>query len=116
VTDDAWANFIAQLDPTSLERERMRVHGDLDAERPGGRQDHEMRFAHDYLRDQRNARADTDRARIRHERDEADADRAIWHQKLRRRITDEELEAAIANYQQQNEAAHAAYRNRRTAA
>ncbi len=31
------ANFIASIDPVALERERMRVHGNLEHERPGSR-------------------------------------------------------------------------------
>ena len=53
MSDDAWANFIASINPAQLEQERMRVHGDLDHERPGSREDHEMRFAHDWLKQQR---------------------------------------------------------------
>lgn len=53
MTDDAWANFIASIDPVALEHERMRVHGNLEHERPGSRQDHEMRAAHEWLKQDR---------------------------------------------------------------
>ena len=101
MTDDAWANFIAQLDPAALERERMAVHGDLDSERPGSRQDHEMRFAHDYVREDYWARARGDVQTRAAELQRADADRAIKAQQ------DEEIEAAIRSYSQRHAAAAA---------
>lgn len=51
--DDAWANFVASINPVELETERMRVHADLDHERPGSRWDHEMRAAHAWLKNER---------------------------------------------------------------
>jgi hypothetical protein len=105
---DAWANFIAQLDPIALERERMAVHGDLDAERPGSRQDHEMRFAHEYVRrdfwERMRGEVQSRTAALQR----ADADRAIKAQQ------DEEIEAAIRSYSER-QAAKAAH-ERRTAA
>lgn len=102
MTDDAWANFVAQLDPAALERERMRVHGDLDAERPGGRQDHEMRFAHKYVRRDFWARmrgeVQSRCAALQRE----DADRAIAVRQ------EADIEAAIRSYSQRHHERHAA--------
>lgn len=47
--DAAWGNFVASLDPVALQREHAGP-GDLEAERPWSREDHEMRFAHDHVR------------------------------------------------------------------
>ena len=105
---DAWANFVAQLDPAALERERMAVHGDLDAERPGSRQDHEMRFAHEYVRRDFWARMRGEVQSRSAAVQRADADRAIAaHQEA-------EIEAAIRSYSER-QAAKAAH-ERRTAA
>jgi hypothetical protein len=46
----AWDLFTADIDPVQLERERMRVLGSLNKERPGSRQDHEVRWAHELRR------------------------------------------------------------------
>lgn len=110
--DDAWANFLAQLNPAALEQERMRVHGDLDRERPGSREDHEMRFAHDFIRAERSLlETETEEARQeRHEaKQNADADREI-HARGYDRIADNEhqLEAAIRSYSQRHHERHAA--------
>lgn len=98
-----WENFIASLDPTVVESERMRIHGDLTDERPGSRADHEMRRAHDYLRHLASIEARTTRedaiARIQ----EADADREIA-----RRRTSNDIEAAIRSYSQRHNERHAA--------
>jgi hypothetical protein len=101
VTGDAWANFIASLDSATLEAERMRVHGDLDAERPGSRQDHETRFAHDYVRrdfwERMRGAAELRSARRQLE----DADREIHARGFDRVVPaedDNEIEAAIARY------------------
>jgi len=42
----AWENFVAAIDVAQLERERMRVLGSLNRERPGSRQEHEVMWAH----------------------------------------------------------------------
>jgi len=63
----AWQQFVDQLDPAELERERMRVLGDLQAERFGSRQHHETMHAHDYVAEQ--ARQDR---RARESRDALD--------------------------------------------
>lgn len=101
--DDAWANFVAQLEPDALEQERMRVHGDLDSERPGSRQDHEMRFAHDYVRAELALlESETERERqARHDaKQNADADREIRARGYDQfdDTEDSEIEAAIARY------------------
>lgn len=113
--DDAWTNFVASLEPAGLERERMRVHGNLDAERPGSRQDHEMRFAHDYIRFQvavlQAEDDDARQARIAGTQN-ADADREI-HARGYDRIEDtneHDIESAIRSYSQR-QAARAAERN-----
>ena len=105
---DAWTNFIAQLDPAALERERMAVHGDLDTERPGSRQDHEMRFAHEYVRRDFWQRMRGEVQSLSAAVQRADADRAIAAQQ------DEEIEAAIRSYSKRQAAAAA--HERRTAA
>lgn len=102
MTDDAWANFIAQLDPAALEAERMRVHGDLDVERPGSRQDHEMRFAHEYVRRDFWARARGDVHSRAAELQRAATERAIRAQQ------NEDIEAAIRSYSQRHNERHAA--------
>jgi hypothetical protein len=98
-----WEHFIAGLTPALLERERARVHGDLEQERVGSRADLEMRFAHDYVRFQVAARqaetTEARRARIRRVQ-EADADRFIAQR--------EAIEAAIRSYSQQHNERHAA--------
>lgn len=48
----AWDQFVASLDAAELERERMRVLGDLSAERWGSRQHHENVHAHEYMAEQ----------------------------------------------------------------
>lgn len=48
-----WEQFVAGLTPALLERERSRVHGDLEQERFGSRADLEMRVAHDWLKNER---------------------------------------------------------------
>lgn len=98
---DAWSNFVAQLDPAALERERMAVHGDLDAERPGSRQDHEMRFAHEYVRRDFWARMRGEVQSRSAAVQRADADRAI------RARQEAEIEAAIRSYSQRQAAAAA---------
>ncbi|MDT0211218.1 hypothetical protein [Curtobacterium sp. BRD11] len=96
MSDDAWANFIASIDPVTLEQERMRVHGNLEHERPGSRQDHEMRHAHDWLKRERQRGAvDEDMAGETHRIQTADADRAIRRHESQH---DRELEASIAAY------------------
>jgi hypothetical protein len=101
VTGDAWANFVASLDPGALETERMRVHSDLDAERPGSRQDHETRFAHDYVRRDfwERMRGNTELRAARRQLE--DADREIRARGFDRAVPaddDNEIEAAIARY------------------
>lgn len=107
MSDDAWSNFIASIDPVQLERERMRVISDLDNERPGSHQDHEMRAAHEWLCDQRRNRTDPELDRRRKEADRADADLAIWQQRYAnpQKINEEQLEAAIAAYRARQKAA-----------
>lgn len=110
MTDDAWANFIAQLDPAALERERMRVHGDLDAERPGSRQDHEMRFAHDYVRAERallEAESEEERQERHDAKQNADADREIRARGFDLAADDSDIEAAIRSYSQRQAASAA---------
>jgi hypothetical protein len=103
MSDDAWANFIASIDPVAVERERMRVHGDLDHERPGSRWDHEMRHAHDWLKQQRvRESVDEDMAGDERRLQLADADRAIHRQTSKQ---DRELEASIAAYRARKAAA-----------
>ncbi|MDR6172627.1 hypothetical protein [Curtobacterium sp. SORGH_AS_0776] len=96
MTDDAWANFIASIDPVTLERERMRVHGNLEHERPGSRQDHEMRHAHEWLKQERIRDAiDDDMAGEIYRLQLADADRNIHNHMTEH---DRKLEASIAAY------------------
>lgn len=45
----AWDNFVASLDVEELRREQAPLGGDLDAERFGSRQHHEMVHAHEYI-------------------------------------------------------------------
>lgn len=45
----AWDNFVASLNIEELRREQAPVGGDLDAERFGSRQHHEMVHAHEYI-------------------------------------------------------------------
>lgn len=107
--DDAWSNFIASIDPVALESERMRVHGDLDHERPGSRWDHEMRHAHEWLKQQHAAQqlvmAEDDLAQIRRLQ-VADADLAIRQQQISNPTKyDEQLEASIVAYRARKKAA-----------
>jgi hypothetical protein len=103
MTNDGWANFIASIDPVALEQERMRVHGNLEHERPGSRQDHEMRHAHNWLKQQRIQHAlDEDLAGEQHRLQLADANRTI--------------NAHITEHDRQLEADIAAYRARKAAA
>ncbi|MFJ3029847.1 hypothetical protein ACIPEQ_13470 [Curtobacterium sp. NPDC087080] len=44
---DAWANFVAQLDPAAVEAERYRAPGP--EERPGSPTDLRMKAAHEYV-------------------------------------------------------------------
>jgi hypothetical protein len=46
MTDDAWNNFIASLNPQALEQERMRPPADTELERPGSAEDTRMRSRH----------------------------------------------------------------------
>lgn len=102
MTDDAWENFIASIDPVALEHERMRVHGNLEHERPGSRQDHEMRHAHLWMKRDRQAVIDLVEDSVDaeiHRRQVADADLAIRQQRTTNpRKYDEQLEASIAAY------------------
>lgn len=105
MTDDAWSNFIASIDPVALERERMRVHGDLMAERFGSRQHWEMVHAHEWLSAQRHGTEHV--AELIHEhqtglRQLADAETAI---RLHLTTEDEEIEASIAAYRARKKAA-----------
>lgn len=102
MTDDAWANFIASIDPVALEAERMRVHGNLEHERPGSRQDHEMRHAHNWLK----------RERIREARDE---DMAGEVHRLQLADANRTINAHITEHDRQLEASIAAYRARKAA-
>lgn len=109
MTDDAWANFIAQLDPAAVEAERYRVLGDLDAERPGSRQDHEVRFAHDYVRRDfwARMRGEVERRTVRSQTDDADREiraRGFDQQPVN---DDSDIEAAIRSYSQRQAAAAA---------
>lgn len=114
MSDDAWANFIAQLDPAAVEAERYRVHGNLDAERPGSRQDHEMRFAHDYVRAERallEAESEDERRARHDDKQNADADREIrarGYDRAVSRADDNDIEAAIRSYSQTHHERHAA--------
>lgn len=110
MTDDAWMNFIAQIDPAVLETERARVHGDLDTERPGSRQDHEMRFAHDYVRQDFWERMDIplDLRAARRQLEDADAEiRARGFDLPVSTDDDNDIEAAIRSYSQRHAAAAA---------
>lgn len=103
MTDDAWSNFIASIDPVALEGERMRVISDLDNERPGSRQDHEMRHAHNWLKQERiRAAIDEDMAGEIHRLQLADADTNI---RLHTTEHNEQLEASIAAYRARKKAA-----------
>jgi len=103
MTDDAWANFIASIDPLALERERMRVHGNLEHERPGSRQDHEMRHAHQWLKQERiRVTTDDDMAGEIHRLQLADADTTI---RLHTNEQDQQLEAEIQAYRARKAAA-----------
>lgn len=103
MTDDAWSNFIASINPAALESERMRVHGDLDHERPGSRWNHEMRHAHEWLKQQRiRESVDEDMAGEIHRLQLADADTTI---RLHTNDHDIELEASIAAYRARKAAA-----------
>lgn len=103
MTDDAWANFIASIDPVALEQERMRVHGNLEHERPGSRQDYEMRHAHEWLKQERiRAARDDDMAGEIHRLQLADADTTI---RLHTNQHDQQLEADIQAYRARKAAA-----------
>lgn len=45
----AWDNFVASLDVEHLRREQAPMGGDLEAERFGSREHHEMVHAHEYI-------------------------------------------------------------------
>lgn len=103
MSDDAWSNFIASIDPVALERERMRVISDLDNERPGSRQDHEMRHAHQWLKQQRVQQSvDEDMAGEIRRLQVADADK---HIRIHTTEHNEQLEASIAAYRARKKAA-----------
>ncbi|WIA95821.1 hypothetical protein [Curtobacterium sp. MCBA15_004] len=104
---DAWDNFIASLDPAAVEAERMRVHGDLDQERPGSRADHEMKFAHDYVRNDFWARMRGERIRRTVISQIEDADREIRARGFDLDGDDHDIEAAIRSYSQQHRKAAA---------
>lgn len=109
MTDDAWSNFIASINPAELESERMRVHGDLDHERPGSRWDHEMRHAHEWLKQQRADRqllqAEDEMTQVKRLQ-VADADLAIHQQQISNPNNyDEQLEASIEAYRARKKAA-----------
>jgi len=112
-SEGGWANFVAQVDLAAVEAERMRVLGDLDAERPGSRQDHEMRFAHDYVRAERallEAESEEERQARHDAKQNADADREIRARGFDVVATDEQdsdIEAAIRSYSQRQAAAAA---------
>lgn len=106
-SDDGWVNFIASIDPAQLERELMRVHGNLDAERPGSREDHEMRFAHDYCRRDFWNRMAGDITSEQAAAQLADADREIHargYDQVDDEFDDNEIEAAIRSYSQRHAA------------
>lgn len=103
MTDDAWSNFIASINPAELESERMRVHGDLDHERPGSRWDHEMRHAHEWLKSQRiRESVDEDMAREIHRLQLEDADTTI---RLNTTEQHQQTEASIEAYRARKKAA-----------
>ncbi|WP_242089211.1 hypothetical protein [Curtobacterium sp. DN_7.5] len=110
MSDDAWANFIAQLDPAAVEAERFRPPGD--DERPGSVTDQRMRTAHAFL-----ASDYWDRVRAGHPLpltdDEWAARRAAQYADAeaeieRRGFNQPDIEAAIRSYSQ-NRAAAAAH-------
>lgn len=109
MTDDAWSNFIASINPAQLESERMRVHGDVMVERFGSRQHWEMVHAHEWLKQQRAERAAVtvqEAERLGRVKQIADADLAIrQHATPIRNNEDEQLEAAIAAYRARKRAA-----------
>ena len=47
--DDAWNNFIASINPVTIERERMRPPADTELERPGSAEDTRMRSRHQHV-------------------------------------------------------------------
>ncbi|UFU14607.1 hypothetical protein LQK89_02595 [Curtobacterium sp. C1] len=112
--DVAWANFVASLDPVALQRELARP-GDLNAERFGSREHHEMVQAHDWLKRDRAATAamtEAERLQRRHDRQEADANLTIARHpqpvvvpETARERSD--IEAAIRTYSQRQAAAAA---------
>lgn len=103
MTDDAWSNFIASINPAVLESERMRVHGDLDHERPGSRQDHEMRHAHEWLKRERiRVAIDEDMAGEIHRLQLADAETTI---RLNTTEQHQQTEASIEAYRARKKAA-----------
>jgi hypothetical protein len=110
VTDDAWANFIAQLDPASLERERFRAP---DAEeRPGSPTDLRMKAAHAFVAADYWARvraghplpSTDDEWAARRAAQHADADAEI----ALRGFDQPAIEAAIRSYSQRHHERHAA--------
>jgi hypothetical protein len=99
--DAAWDNFVASLDPVALQREHAGP-GDLEAERPWSREDHEMRFAHDYVRRDfwrkvRGELSDVDRARMERRLQQL-IDQADQQVQARLAEQDSATEAAIARY------------------
>lgn len=109
MSDDAWANFVAQLDPAAVEAERYRRPSD--DERPGSVSDQRMRTAHAFL-----AADYWDRVRAGHPlpmtdqewaarraAQYADADAEIE----RRGFHQTDIEAAIRSYSQRQAAAAA---------
>lgn len=103
-----WENFIASLNPAAVEQERMRVHGDLDQERPGSRADHEMKFAHDYVRHDFWARMRGERIRRTAISQIDDANREIRARGFDLGADDHDIEAAIRSYSQRHNERHAA--------
>ena len=99
--DAAWDNFVASIDPVALQREHA-GSGDLETERPWSREDHEMRFAHDYVRRDfwRKARGElSDAERARGERRlQQLIDRAEHQRQQQLAEQDTEIEAAITRY------------------
>lgn len=85
----------------------MRVLGDLDAERPGSRQDHETRFAHDYVRRyfwERMSESIEFRVARRQTEDADRGTRARGFDQRATREDDNEIEAALQSYSQQRAA------------
>ncbi|WP_248703761.1 hypothetical protein [Curtobacterium sp. MWU13-2055] len=117
--DAAWDNFVASIDPVVLQREHAGP-GDLGAERPWSREDHEMRFAHDYVRRDfwrkvRGELSDVDRARMERRLQQL-VDRGDQQEQERLAGQDSETEAAIARYALTHSNAAAAAQSRGHAA